>query len=294
MRERCVVTEEDDEVESGEAIRSLLRQRLEAERALGPRFVPLPAGTWAAVPAKAPPAAGMGLTTAGKPGSPMVRRSSRQAEKLAGDEGNRAALAAERLRVLDETQVRGCTRCGLSRERTRTVFGQGHPAPRLVFVGEAPGFEEDRQGLAFVGKAGQLLTKMIGAMGLTRDEVFICNTVKCRPPQNRVPAAEEILACQPFLHTQLAILQPEVIVALGAPAAKSLLGTAESISRLRGRFHEYTLPGEGGDAGATIPLMPTFHPAYLLRSPEEKRKAWDDLQQVMALLGLERPAESSG
>jgi DNA polymerase len=157
-----------------------------------------------------------------------------------------------------------------------------------VFVGEAPGYEEDQQGLAFVGRAGQLLTRMIVAMGLTRDDVFICNVLKCRPPQNRDPSADEILACNSYLCRQLEIIDPEVIVTLGAPAAKTLLGTAQSIGRLRGRFHDYYPSGVSGQ-GRSIPLMPTYHPAYLLRSPSEKGKTWDDLQLVMQLLSLPVP-----
>jgi DNA polymerase len=142
--------------------------------------------------------------------------------------------------------------------------------------------------LAFVGRAGQLLTKMIEAMTLTRDEVFICNVLKCRPPENRDPAADEILACSPYLMRQLEIIRPEVIVALGAPAARTLLQTSDSIGRLRGRFHDFYI--EGPLAGNPTPLMPTYHPAYLLRSPQQKGKAWADLQAVMAKLGLERPS----
>ena len=191
----------------------------------------------------------------------------------------------ERLRVLDERHVKGCTRCGLAKTRTQTVFGQGNPDARLVFVGEAPGFEEDRQGLAFVGRAGELLTRMIIAMGTSRDEVFICNVLKCRPPSNRDPAADEILACSPYLREQLEAISPEVIIALGAPAAKTLLATTTGIGRLRGRFHDYNISGE------SVPLMPTYHPAYLLRSPGEKGKAWADLQMVMELLGLVAPGK---
>lgn len=198
---------------------------------------------------------------------------------------------ADRLRLLDEQQVRGCTRCALSKTRTRTVFGQGSPCARLVFVGEAPGFDEDRQGLAFVGQAGQLLTKMIAAMGTTRDDVFICNVLKCRPPGNRAPAPDEIAACSPYLYEQLRSIRPEVIVALGAPASQTLLQTTESIGRLRGRFHDFYPSGVAGQ-GEAIPLMPTYHPAYLLRTPSEKMKTWQDLQQVMARLGLEQPAQT--
>ncbi|MBI1826977.1 MAG: uracil-DNA glycosylase [Planctomycetes bacterium] len=218
-----------------------------------------------------------------------------------------------RLKILDDSKVKGCTHCELHSGRTQTVFGQGSPTARIIFVGEGPGYEEDKQGLAFVGPAGQLLTKMIIAMGLTRDEVYICNVVKCRPPGNRTPSAEEILACSPYLHEQIAIIQPEMIIALGAPAAKTLLNTAESIGKLRGRFHQYHPPisepraqatgsgrvpqplGRGTDelsasaAYSTVnatPLMPTYHPAYLLRNPDDKRKVWDDLQLVMARMGL--------
>jgi len=199
-----------------------------------------------------------------------------------------ASEKAELLRVLDDDQVKQCTKCSLSKLRTNTVFGQGSPTARLVFVGEAPGFEEDRQGVAFVGKAGQLLTRMIAAMGLSRENVFICNVLKCRPPNNRDPAADEIAKCSPYLYEQLTIIEPEVIVALGAPAAKTLLQTKQGIGRLRGRFHDFYLSGIEG-VGPAIPLMPTYHPAYLLRSPGEKNKAWADLQAVMKRLGLPLP-----
>ena len=155
-----------------------------------------------------------------------------------------------------------------------------------MFVGEAPGFDEDRQGLAFVGRAGQLLTRMIQAMNLTRQEVFICNVLKCRPPDNRDPAPDEVSACSPYLMQQLEIIRPEVIVALGAPAARTLLRSNDGIGRLRGRFHDFYIDGPLG--GDPTPLMPTYHPAYLLRSPQQKAKSWADLQQVMAKLGLER------
>ena len=203
-----------------------------------------------------------------------------------------AGERAESLRTLDETSVKACTKCDLCKTRTQTVFGQGDPAARLAFVGEAPGFEEDKQGLAFVGRAGQLLTRMILAMGLTREEVFICNVLKCRPPENRDPSSDEILACSEYLREQLSIISPEVLVALGAPAAKTLLNTTESIGRLRGRYHDYYLSGVTGD-GPSIPLMPTYHPAYLLRSPDMKGKAWEDLQKVMERLGLTPPAKTT-
>lgn len=208
------------------------------------------------------------------------------------DKTDTATEKAEQLRILDETQVKACTKCTLHETRTQTVFGQGNPNARLVFVGEAPGYEEDKQGLVFVGRAGQLLTRIIVAMGLTREDVFICNVLKCRPPGNRDPAADEILACNPYLRRQLTIIQPEVLVALGAPAAKTLLNTTQSIGKLRGRFHDYYLSGVPGE-GPSIPVMPTYHPAYLLRNPAEKRKTWADLQLVMQLLGLPLPDQPS-
>jgi DNA polymerase len=167
-----------------------------------------------------------------------------------------------------------CTRCPLSRSRTNIVFGQGNPDARLVFVGEGPGYEEDQSGQAFVGPAGQLLTKIIAAMQLTRETVYICNIVKCRPPGNRNPQPEEIHCCLPFLKRQLAVIKPRVVCALGKVAAQVLLDTHAPISRLRGRFHDYS----------GIAVMPTFHPAYLLRNPERKREVWADVQQIMKQL----------
>lgn len=168
-----------------------------------------------------------------------------------------------------------CTRCRLHSGRRTIVFGQGNPHARLMFVGEGPGAEEDRQGLAFVGKAGQLLTRIIEAIGLTRDEVYIANIVKCRPPGNRDPQEDEVATCIPFLRQQIRVVRPSILCTLGAPASKTLLNTREAISRLRGKFHKM----EG------IDVMPTFHPAYLLRNPEEKRPVWEDMQKVQQLYG---------
>jgi DNA polymerase len=178
-------------------------------------------------------------------------------------------------------ELGACQRCKLGKGRTQLVFGVGSPKAELVFVGEAPGAEEDRQGLPFVGAAGELLTKMIQAMGYSRDEVYICNVVKCRPPNNRNPEPDEIAACEPFLKAQLASMKPRAIVALGKFAAQTLLRDQTPITRLRGNWREY----------CGTPLMPTFHPAYLLRSPAEKRKVWEDLKLVMKRLGKE-PASS--
>lgn len=172
-----------------------------------------------------------------------------------------------------------CARCKLGRGRTKLVFGVGDAAAELMFVGEGPGEDEDLQGEPFVGRAGQLLTRMIEAMGYRREQVYIANVVKCRPPGNRNPEPDEIEACEPFLRGQIEAIRPRVIVALGKFAAQTLLRDTSAISRLRGRWFEY-----GG-----VRLMPTFHPAYLLRSPNEKAKAWEDLQLVMKELGGRPP-----
>jgi DNA polymerase len=168
-----------------------------------------------------------------------------------------------------------CRRCELCRTRKHIVFGTGSPKARLVFVGEGPGRDEDLTGEPFVGAAGELLTRIIQAINLTREQVYICNIVKCRPPQNRNPLPEEIAACRPFLQRQLAVIQPEFIVALGKVAAQTLLGTDQAISRLRGRFHDYH----------GIRLLPTYHPAYLLRNPEKKREVWEDMKLLMGEYG---------
>jgi DNA polymerase len=170
--------------------------------------------------------------------------------------------------------VERCRRCPLYRTRTHAVVSDGSPEARLMFIGEAPGRDEDLQGKPFVGAAGQLLTKMIQAMGLTREEVYICNVLKDRPPGNRPPEPDEVEACLPFLREQIAIIQPAVICVLGAVAAKALLGPHVAITKIRGSVSEY-----GG-----IPLVPTFHPAYLLRNPDAKKFAWADLKKVKRLL----------
>ena len=181
---------------------------------------------------------------------------------------------------LDEVrkELGDCRRCALCQTRHRLVFGEGSLRAGLVFVGEAPGADEDAQGRPFVGAAGQLLTRIIEAMGLKRQEVYICNILKCRPPGNRNPMPQEIAACEPFLIRQLMGIQPQVICALGTFAAHTLLKTEAPITQLRGRFHSY----QG------IPLMPTYHPAYLLRNPVAKKHVWQDIQMVMNILGLGR------
>jgi uracil-DNA glycosylase family 4 len=169
-----------------------------------------------------------------------------------------------------------CTRCRLHATRNKIVFGAGNEHAELVFVGEGPGRDEDMQGLPFVGRAGKLLTQMIEAMGLTRDQVYIANVVKCRPPENRKPEEDESGTCSPFLYRQIDSIAPKAIVCLGLTAAQSLLKTKDSISKIRGQWLDYR----------GTKLMVTYHPAYLLRNPPAKREVWDDLQKVMALLGL--------
>ncbi len=178
------------------------------------------------------------------------------------------------LRTLEDVRrmIGDCKRCGLHKKRKNIVFGSGNEKAEIVFVGEAPGGDEDIQGKPFVGKAGQLLTKIIEAMGLKRDAVYIANIIKCRPPNNRNPLEDEIKECEPFLKEQLRIINPKIICALGTFAAQTLLKTRDNISSLRGRFYLY----DG------IKVMPTFHPAYLLRNPADKKYTWDDVQKIMA------------
>lgn len=228
--------------------------------------VPSGVAEWLAQGAAAPPIPAAAPVPAGPPPiqAPAAPRVDPAPESR---EDALAAIAAE---------VAACRKCGLCDTRKNTVFSDGSPHAELVFVGEAPGADEDREGVPFVGKAGQLLTKMIeGGMRVPRESVYICNVLKCRPPDNRDPAPDEVMFCEPYLQRQLAIVQPRAIVALGRIAAQTLLRTTESTGRLRGRWHRY----QG------IPLRVTYHPSYLLRSPGEKGKAWEDLKEVMRHLG---------
>jgi uracil-DNA glycosylase family 4 len=170
--------------------------------------------------------------------------------------------------------LKDCRRCKLAPGRKSIVFGSGNPAAELMFVGEAPGADEDEQGLPFVGRAGQLLTKVIEAMDMSRNDVFICNILKCRPPGNRNPEPDEIAACEQFLFRQIAVVRPKIICALGAYGAQTLLKTTEAIGKLRGRLLEYR----------GVKLIATYHPAYLLRNPMEKRKVWEDMQVIRKYL----------
>jgi uracil-DNA glycosylase family 4 len=183
-----------------------------------------------------------------------------------------------------------CTRCKLHKGRTNLVFGVGNPHAELVFVGEGPGADEDTQGEPFVGRAGQLLNNMIKAMGLQREDVYIANVVKCRPPGNRTPEPDECETCSPFLMRQIAAIKPRVVVALGATAAKNLLAMSSSLGELRGRFYDFKPAGIRSDpAWPGSRLAVTYHPAYLLRDPRQKGEAWKDLQMVMKYLGIEPP-----
>jgi uracil-DNA glycosylase len=244
---------------SGDARLAQLRAHLEIARRSGLEWIPLAAASRAASESAEPEA----------PAAP------------ADPETSRAALAA-----LDD-EVKRCTRCEICRTRSRTVFGEGSPTPRLLFVGEAPGFEEDRTGRPFVGPAGQLLTKMIEAIRLKREDVYIANVLKCRPPNNRTPEKSEAENCFPYLHAQIRVLRPEVICTLGAPAARAILGGEQAISRIRGRVFHFE----------DVTVVPTFHPAYLLRNPADKVLVWKDLQLVAKLLNIPLGppnAESSG
>jgi DNA polymerase len=241
----------------------------QAARPPASRSVAARAPSAAAPPPQAPaaspsPAAPEAARPPGRPGASAAAAHT-LADKGCGSE---ALLAVRR-------EIGPCTRCKLHGGRTTLVFGVGNPAAELMFVGEGPGAEEDRRGEPFVGRAGELLDKMIEAMGFRREEVYIANVVKCRPPDNRDPEPDEIDACEPFLKAQIAAIRPRVIVALGRFAVQTLLRDTTPISRLRGAWRAY----EG------VRLMPTFHPAYLLRNPAEKRKAWEDLQLVMREFG---------
>lgn len=230
---------------------------------VGEVFVRRPAAPAAAPPAAARPSPPPEVQAPG----PEVRASEPAGETSAG-----SAREDTLDRVAEE--VRACKRCGLCEQRIQAVPGDGNRRAKLMFIGEGPGEEEDKQGLPFVGPAGKLLTQMIRAMGLERSEVFITNVVKCRPPGNRTPRPSEIAACLPYLVRQVRLIRPEVIVTLGRPAVSGLLGTDEAMGRLRGRWREYE--------GARV--LPTYHPAYLLRAPGQKGLVWSDLKEVIRFL----------
>lgn len=234
-------------------------------------------------------AGGIAAHTAGKPAEEAAGREAPMrtaSEGAAG--GSRSASRASHLESVAqadwaalERMVSGCPRCALCESRTQTVFGVGDREADWMFVGEAPGAEEDRRGEPFVGRAGKLLDEMLRSVGLARDRVFIANILKCRPPNNRDPRVEEVAECLPYLHRQVALVAPRIVVAVGGVAAKNLLDTDAPVGRLRGRRH--TLPGTG------VPVIVTYHPAYLLRSPSQKRKVWEDLCRARAAVAESAP-----
>ena len=256
-----------------------LRLRLEADRSLGltgPLSIRVPAD--APPGEKAPPVPDRTLATSEPAPAPTPAPSPppSPAAPSADERAQRQALLDEYAGV-----VSGCQECPLCESRTQTVYRVGDPCARLMFIGEGPGFDEDRLGEPFVGKAGQLLDRMIGAMGLARADVYIANIVKCRPPNNRAPNPRETMSCLPFLFRQIQTIAPEVIVTLGNTPTKTLLETEAGITRMRGKWQSFR----------DIPVRPTFHPAYLLRNPADKRLVWEDLQDVMAKLGFENPRQ---
>jgi len=216
------------------------------------------------------------LTSIGAPRVSFQEAPVGMAEALPGAEIAPAAEEPPSQETLGAVRewIGDCQRCKLAKGRKNIVFGQGNPRAELMFVGEAPGAEEDEQGLAFVGRAGQLLTKIIEAIGLRREDVFIANVLKCRPPQNRNPEPDEITSCQPFLERQIEVIRPKVIVGLGKFGGQWLLKTAEPISRIRGRVGDYN----------GIKAIPTYHPAFLLRNPAAKKEVWEDMKVVRELL----------
>jgi uracil-DNA glycosylase family 4 len=259
-------------------LRRRVIQRLESLQRAGVTHLPKPrraiavnvASTYSAIPTSHAPL----TTSAGAPTA--ANRSLFTPDRLLAEPTSAAARPAALENIRQE--VAGCTRCSeLACLRTQTVFGVGSIQPRLVFVGEAPGADEDQQGEPFVGRAGQLLTRIIEACTLRREDVYIANVLKCRPPDNRPPLPEEIANCRGYLERQLEVLRPEFICCLGVTAAQTLLGSTLSIGKLRGRFHDY-----GG-----IPVLCTYHPSYLLRNPAAKRDVWEDMQVLMRRMGIE-------
>jgi len=243
-------------------------RRTMGKRSVKPREVPLQ------TTAVAPMAAAAAATSAAPASILPVVQAVSLFEVLDRVEGDTLELVRENLGE--------CTRCRLHKQRNKIVFGVGNPRAELVFVGEGPGHDEDVQGLPFVGRAGKLLTQMIEAMGLQREDVYICNVVKCRPPENRKPEDDEVATCSPYLYRQLDVIAPKAIVCLGGVAAQTLLKTKDPISRFRGNWFDFR----------NTKLLATYHPAYLLRNPNAKGEVWKDLQKVMAFLGLQ-PKKSS-
>jgi DNA polymerase len=235
-----------------------------------------------------------GFVVKGDKSNDCVPLQAEQKQTVNDVDDSKTTEGANSAQVLEEiaSEVRQCCKCSLSETRTNGVPGEGDPKARLMFVGEAPGADEDAQGRPFVGRAGQLLDKIIVACGLTREEVFIGNILKCRPPGNRDPRPDEIISCLPYLQRQIEAIEPEIIVALGAHAARTLLDTNKSIGQLRGHFQEY-YPGLGLPP---VKLMATYHPAYILRNytADTRRKVWEDMKKVVTELGLPVPDSGRG
>ncbi len=262
-------------------LQRILRQHVQTDALLGVDALPMgavaeqaAAVTPAAMPpapvSRRPPAAPPAADPGAPPGVPLFKPAP------AGKPLDRATKLRV-LQTMDQDEVKGCTKCGLHASRTNTVFGEGDPDASVMFIGEGPGQDEDEAGRPFVGRSGNLLEKMINAMGFQRDEVFIANVVKCRPPDNRTPAVLEADACWDYLRRQIETVRPKAIVTLGGPATKRVLDTNEGITRIRGQWREFT------GVVPHIPVMPTFHPAYVLRNytRENREKVWTDLQAVM-------------
>lgn len=245
----------------------ILKQHLKTDRLLGVSAVPLGDATATVTPVQARPRPDDAGVTAGVTAGaslPVLNRDQK----------------VQALTQMDEQEVRGCTACVLCQNRIQTVFGEGDPDASVMFIGEGPGQSEDEQGRPFVGRSGDLLDKQVQAMGFKRSDVYIANVVKCRPPNNRTPLAPEVEACSGYLRRQIEIIRPKVIITLGGPAAKLVLGTAEGITRIRGTWHEYSA------VNPPVPVMPTFHPAYLLRqyTKENRAKVWSDLKAALQRL----------
>jgi len=254
----------DDPAPATDLLR-VVQQHIDSLRGAGVEWLPRPATPTPGIAVQAPRQESAAQST-----SPVLLDALPSAPVLGLDQKR------QELTVLNENRVVGCTKCPeLVGNRTQTVFGVGNPAAELCFVGEAPGADEDRQGEPFVGAAGQLLTKIIGACKMHREDVYICNVLKCRPPGNRTPLPNEVANCRGYLERQLEVIQPKFICALGAVAAQALLDSTLSIGKLRGRFHN--LRG--------IQVLCTYHPAYLLRNPAAKKDVWEDMKKLMAAMG---------
>ncbi len=254
-----------------------LKQLVELDRAFGIEFQGKPVGQLPPLPMSSPRpvAANLQPATSGQRSAASSQQPAASGQRPALP--SLSGLASADLDAI-AVSISQCRACGLCQQRTKTVPGEGPSTPELVFVGEGPGADEDASGRPFVGAAGQLLDKMIAAMGMKREEVFICNVVKCRPPGNRAPEPDEMAACLPFLEAQLAALKPKAICLLGATPLKALLGLT-GITRLHGQRKEWR----------GVPVIPSFHPAYLLRNAEAKKPAWEDLKIVLGVLGREPP-----